>query len=927
MAKDTAMISSGVVCRELIGRESELGHLLARTRWDAGRDSAVVILRGEAGVGKTRLVTEFASAAGERGVRVVSCSAREYASASYAPIVEALEQLGAPRAFDDAEASPDGVDDKTRRFGAVAAQFASLGAAAPNGLAVVVEDAHWADGGTIELLRFLARRLAGERVLFVVTYRSDDLETDSARARSLGLLEREAGQTIALEPLRGDDIERLLRSILRDAGSPLSPPLLAEIRDLSDGRPLFAEELLRGVLERIARDGNARAIVPTSIRATVRERFAELAADDRDVLLHAAVVGKRFSAQFLTELMNREPATVFRALRRARDRQLVVEEGDEDGDGFAFRHALTREAVYAELLRAEARVLHAQVAAALARERDLDVTAIAEHTYRARDAEHALAWNELAGDEASAVFAHADAALHYERAHEFATETRQRGELAHKTGDALYATGALEQAVVWLSRAIDDFAAGDDASRVLQLASRRAYMRWEAGAREHAISELREIVGSLPDDSGALRFEAETILGGLLNASGRAAEALDHLAIARELVGFGEPHGVTRFHGVYGFALALIGRPAEAREPFAVAIERARTLGDDDVLLRTLNNFGNAELSAGTVAAARALYDDALAVAERTKNLRVVAWVSQNAAGAALIGGDLEAARRHLLRSRSIEHEVPSVHRWRAALTLRLLTLVGGERAAQRREAAAAFEQSLGAGDEQAVGMLAAVVAFDALAEGRAADAQRAVRIGLAETSRPDAPYWLLSAAARVGDPADRARARAVAAAAAAREDAWGARGVLALGDAREAWRKRKRGEAEAHAAAAVAEFRRAGWVLDEADALELAGQVAEAVAIFRRIGATAEVRRLTETEVAAPRRRGEATLTAREREIVNLVLAGGTARGIADALVISERTVETHIAAAYRKLGVSNRGELATLVGDPPAAAGANAL
>ncbi len=111
--------------------------------------------------------------------------------------------------------------------------------------------------------------------------------------------------------------------------------------------------------------------------------------------------------------------------------------------------------------------------------------------------------------------------------------------------------------------------------------------------------------------------------------------------------------------------------------------------------------------------------------------------------------------------------------------------------------------------------------------------------------------------------------------------------------------------------------LRSAGWVLDEAEALEVAGRVADAVALFRRAGATAEVRRLTETETRRPRRRGDATLTAREREIVTMVVAGRTARAIADALVISERTVETHVASAYRKLGVSNRAELARLVAE----------
>ena len=148
------------------------------------------------------------------------------------------------------------------------------------------------------------------------------------------------------------------------------------------------------------------------------------------------------------------------------------------------------------------------------------------------------------------------------------------------------------------------------------------------------------------------------------------------------------------------------------------------------------------------------------------------------------------------------------------------------------------------------------------------------------------------------------------------------ARGFVALADAREALRRRRRDEAAAFAETAVAAFRSAGWRVEEAFALEVAGRTAEAVALFREIGAVGEVRRLTETGDAGQRRRGESTLTAREREIAALVARGQATRAIADTLVISDRTVETHIAAIYRKLGVANRTALARLLDETGTAA-----
>ena len=288
----------------------------------------------------------------------------------------------------------------------------------------MLEDLHWADGGTIELLRFLARRLADEPVTFLATYRVDDADADAERVRVLVALERDAEDTIALDPLADAEIDQLLRAALADVDRTLPASALERIRELADGRPLFAEELLRGALERSDRGGSA-VMVPASIRVTVRERFASLAERDRDVLLQAAVLGRRFSAQFVARLTGLPPVAVFAALRRARDLQLVVEERDDErGDCFAFRHALTREAVYSELLRAEARTLHAHVAEALAMEEPLDVTAIAEHAWRAHDVEHAIGWNERAGDHAVTLFAYADAARHYVRACDIAADLR-----------------------------------------------------------------------------------------------------------------------------------------------------------------------------------------------------------------------------------------------------------------------------------------------------------------------------------------------------------------------------------------------------------------------------------------------------------------------------------------------------------------------
>jgi DNA-binding CsgD family transcriptional regulator len=911
------VISSGVFCRELVGRRNELAHLTERARRDGSRRSALVVVRGESGVGKTRLIAESVASASRAGQRTVVTTVREYANAPYAAIVEALDALGAEAGLEQEVRSDSDGDEKSRRFASVATTFTEIARGCAAGLLVVFEDLHWADGGTVELLRFLALRLAAEPITFVATYRLDDSQQEAQRVRVLAALERDAEDTLALEPLSDDDVDRLLRAALRQIDRTLPPQALSQIRELSDGRPLFAEELLRGALERRDRDSSSVA-VPASIRVTVRERFASLPERDRDVLLLAAVVGRRFSARFIGQLTELPAVAVYAALRRARDLQLVVEELDDDhGDSFAFRHALTREAVYAEMLRAEARVLHARVAEALAHEEPLDVTAIAEHAWRAHDVEHAIGWNERAGDHALALFAYADAARHYVRACDFAKDPVQRAQLAEKAAEALYATGDVANAVHWLSEAIESLKEDSAANR---LALRKAYLLFDQGRFDESLRVALAVVERLQNEDSAMRFDAETMTAGLLTARGRAEEALVHLQRADGLAARAGASSSARFAGNYAYCLGILGRPDEARERFAQAQGEARERGDVDVLVRALNNHANVELSYGPLDVARTLYADGLAVAQGMKNLRFVAWLSQNAALCAVLAGDTAATAEHLARADAIRHDVGTVLRWSLGTSLRAATLSGTDDHALREQALTVARSAIQEGDAPAAAMLAGSMALDLLRAGRTADASALVADALRIVTHADPPYWLHDAASRCGTADVRAAAREALSRIATRDGAWPARAFLALADAREALRKRRREDAVALADQAVDGFRKAGWRVEEGFALELAGRTADAVALFRKIGAAGEVRRLTETATGAPRRRGDATLTAREREIAGLVASGQPTRTIAEVLVISERTVETHIASAYRKLGVTNRRELSALLEDTAA-------
>jgi DNA-binding CsgD family transcriptional regulator len=906
-----------VYSHQLIGRSRELAFLVERGRDLRDRGGAIVV-RGEAGIGKTRLVEEFVRLAHAAGIAVGAGTAREYASAPYAALTEALAALGVGPIPPPSES---GGDAKLAWYGSLAGALHAAVAASPLGTAVILEDLHWADTATLDLLRFCASRLAADPVLFIVTYRTDDIEADSARARAIAALERDA-DVISLNPLPPGQIEHLIAVILEQIGRSVPLDVVAEIRDLADGRPLFAEELLRGVLERLERDGSGRPSVPTSVRATVRERYASLAPEARDVLLHAAVFGRRFSAQSVASLLGSDIGTIYASLRRARDLQLVVEEAHDD-DRFAFRHALVREAIYGEMLRAEARIVHGRVAILLAASAHADVSEIAEHAWHARAGENAADWNERAGDHAASLYAYAESARAYDRAFLSTADDARRARVAQRAAESLYVIGDVERSAEWFAHAAEANRRLGTASLAGRLRLRRARLLSELGRYDEGLAEADAIAGGEDGVDPALRIEAETIAAGLLMWRGRANEALERLRLV-------DPHDAAldgavtmRFSATFALALGLVGRAAEARPRFEHAIAVAQSAGDDDMVLRTYNNWGNMEVGCGTLARARDLHAAGLAIAEATKNLRQTAWLALNSALGALLAADLDAATGLLARGEEIGHGLALVHRWSLAVKLRLMTLRGAADDQLLARAVSAFDEACRdgehGGDLSVLHILGAGLALHFAAMHATDEAERyatAASHGIAELGPP---YWLSAVAARFGDRAARERARERIAELAALPDAWPARGFLALADAREELRRRNRDGARALAEAAVEAFRTAGWRLEEGFALEAAGRTAEAVALFRSAGAHGEVRRLTET-AATRRRRGDATLTAREREIARLVVAGQTARTIADALVISERTVETHVAAVYRKLGVASRQELSALVNDASA-------
>src|SRR5262245_358473 len=505
------------LCDALVGRDAELSALEdALLSVGRERSGGLVLVEGEAGMGKTRLAHELADRARALGWKVLwgSCSEAEVAL-PYLPFVEALgnhfagrdpeeihaELGGAARELsllfpqlalpDSAPVAGDPAQAKLRLFESVVAVLRA--AARDRGALLVVDDVHWADTSTLELLDHLARRLRGVPALVLCTYRSDELMRRHPLLPTLQAWRRSRlVETVTLGPLPPSGVAEMIASIF-DADE-VADEFRDLIADRAEGNPFVVEEMLREAVERgdIFLAGGRwerRAIdeveVPESVRETILLRIGRLEDSHVDVLRAAAVLGRTFSYAALVELADADEAVVQEALEEALGAQLVVEVGGATA-GFSWRHALTQEAVYNDTVRPRRQRLHERAAATLAAA-GAPAAEVARHLLEAGAPDRAVpaclaaagdAERALALDEAAELL---ERVLPYLDELEHARATCRIAELRWLVGNPAAAVQLLPDAIARL--AVD--APGEVPAHRLVLG--RAY--WETDSPDRALCE------------------------------------------------------------------------------------------------------------------------------------------------------------------------------------------------------------------------------------------------------------------------------------------------------------------------------------------------------------------------------------------------------------------------------------------------------
>ncbi len=987
----------------MVGRDSELTRLLGLLDDAAAGRPAHALIGGDAGVGKTRLVSELAARAADRGFVVLSGRCAELGdSIPYLPLADALREgstgpaagpLGdalaarpvLTRLLPDREAVPAAASEisglaQQQLFGAVLGLLAELAAASP--VLLILEDLHWADRSTRDLVTFLSRVLHRERVAVVATYRTDDLHRrHPLRPVVAELLRLPSVTAIELGPLGYAEMEDHLTAL---AAGPLDAANLHRMVARAEGNPYYAEELLAAVGEAgspvpagtvsVSADRESVSIggdvLPSGLAALLLGRVERLSGPAQQVLRAAAVAGRQAEDDIVQAAAGLAAAEYDDALRECVAQQLLVT--DREGR-YAFRHALLREAVYADLLPGERTRLHARFAELLADEARLaavpgSAAELAYHCLASHDITGAFAASVRAGQEADRLAAPAEAHRHYDVAlslWERVSEPEKlagqdRYTLAFFSANRAASSGDVARAVQQLRRILDFLDAAADPALACRAHERLAYYLLEVEAPAEAEAAARAAVEVLPADppswqyARALGTHAQTLMY-VGDEDGAARRAEQARAAARAA---NAPWVEADALVTMGLLAERRGEPEEAIDLFTEAYRQARANSMLGVELRAAFQLSRSQLERGDLAEAAATAHEGFSQAE--------------AAGLALAPYGLDLQYTHYLahyQDGCWDHaqeladgfgvRVGTAAEARlSAMALFLDVARGSPAVAERRAWLEPFWPADGFGAYIARGLLAE----HALWRGDTASALAEVAAILAEQNADQEGYAppviriaAVGLAAR-GDRAQQARAAGDEAAAqaevtaagvlieAAREGAaYPQRPKFVLGVDGRGWLARAEAEwgrvqghndpqawqlvVDTFSPAFVYETARSRWRL--AEALTEAGQRAEAeqewsqaVQVADELAATPLRSALADLGRRARLGRqasGGAPgvlsgLTSREREVLRLLVAGRSNREIAAALFIAPKTASVHVSNILGKLGAASRTEAAAI-------------
>ncbi|MFD9389990.1 AAA family ATPase [Streptomyces sp. NPDC060000] len=979
-------MSQTVFTAPFIGREEELARLSGMLERARGGEARAVLIAGDAGVGKTRFLGEVAARAARSGMTVLTghCVDLGDVGLPYLPFTEILGLLAADERFaavlaahplvgrllgagtdavrDDgaADTRSGGGEGRLRLFEGMAALLADLSDVTP--LVLVLEDLHWADQSSRDLLRFLLSRGflqrptgngSGHRPAVLASYRADDLHRRHPLRPLLAELVRLPGvDRLELRPLADAEVARLLRAL---EDRPLPEATVRRIVERAEGNAFYAEELLA------ATDTEAGGM-PSGLADLLLIRVEQLPDTAQQVLRTAAVAGRRVEHDLLRDAVGLPEDELESALREAVGHQLLV--AGDDG-AYAFRHALAREAVYADLLPGERSRLHGAFAALLAaRGHRAETAAERAHHYRAsHDLGEALAASLEAADHAQRVGAPAEELRHLEavldlwesvpapalppggRTDRVTLMLRASAAAAH-AGEAHRAVSLTRAALAGVGQDADSelaarvrytlagtlmgvdsltaaFAYSSEALAMIPAEPPSPTWVWAAATHVLAARQVGESAIALRVARRALRAAEQLdltdaradLLISLANIEGdgrRSEEGRARLKEARELARRGG-NAPVEMRALFSLAIGAYeaGELEECLPWLAEGLDRARRAG----LLSSPYPLEMRYLQL-LVLYTLGRWDECLRTA--TTDLAVLPASGGYAVGPALYVGLARGEQKVAERARALlEGRFDWMATLIAGIVLTDAAVLSGDAegaVARLRSSVEALTDDAGTPPDVTVRLtaLALTAVADAAAGARsvgdeaAADRWAAVATELLEPARAVARRGAAGVPQGPEGHAWLARAEAEWAWAATGPDpaAW-ERTVAAFGygDAYELARCRLR-----YAHALLAADRREDAATEARAARETAVRLG-ATPLLERADALIRRGRLA-AEAAPGTRAGSATLTAREQDVLRLLALGRSNRQIGEELFISGKTASVHVSNILAKLSAASRTE-----------------
>lgn len=988
-------LGTPILCPVLIGRDLPLETLSRLIEQATGGVGHTVLIAGEAGIGKSRLVNEAKNRADKHGFHILQGSCFEPDQVlPYAPLLDLLRTFitnhsdtEITSAFNaimpelvklvpDLAARLPGIEpssalepeaEKRRLFDALARFFTGEAGSERTRLLIVIEDLHWCDNISLEFLLMLARRIVSKSILMVLTYRTDEL-TPALEHFLLELNRERISTEVLLQPLSQVEMDEMLRAIFetdRSMGDTFQQKLYA----LTEGNPFFVEETLKA----LAVSGSIffergewnyqfdRGLhIPRSIKDVVRHRTELLSKEARHLLELASVAGRRFDFSLLQALTQLGEQELLIRVKELISAQLVVE---ESSDQFSFRHALTREAVYLSLLIRERKKYHKQAAEMLERlyapSLDAQVSNLAYHYFEAGEWDKAFTFSQQAGEQAQALYAPHTAIEQFTRALEAARHLpisrfvlfRERGQLYETIGEFSRAQADYEQALnsaimvhnskaewqaliklgsLWSER--DYRRTGDYFQQALNLARKMG----DPASLAHSLNRNGNWHANVGDLDEALRLhqQALDIFQGLKDRGG-LAETLDLLGMTSQINGdlvqgvLYYQRAVEIFHElddrhglVSSLATLCLCGPSYLHNPSFSLFSLSEAIEQGESALKLAQEIGwrAGEIYAlhclsiclgpqGAIQRAMELVQRSLVISEEIGHDQWLIGAHCDLGMLYLEAFALTQARQHLELAFTLAQEIGSSV-WIGSVTGYLASVCILQGDLFRAEAVLDAEITANTPAKTQMQRLCWCARVElALARGEP-DRALAIIDHLIASNPSDTPAASIPRLSQLRSealialkrPVEAERELQLAQAASFKQ---GARSLswhihLALGKLYQAQARRSEADAEFSAAKNIIEA--------------ISASIRDQTILKAFLAHTTTL--LPIPAPIPPRRAGKEKfggLTARECEVAALIAQGTSNRDIAEALVISERTVESHVTNILSKLDFTSRARIAS--------------